>query len=229
MLKINNSNEIVNNKYYYQQIKIACMDGDIDNIKNILNVFSQYEQTYICNKLLLLSCQNGKLKIVEWLHHSKEINLNIYNDFPFQLACQFGNLDIAKYIYKNSNVRIESNGDYAFMEACRNNFYDIGKWLSTLNPNYKLHSNCYYVDHWSDYPYTLQYALNRLRLDNNNNSEIDKSCIGCDQDAVLLLPCKDYYCIECFIHYFDKIKNNICIYCNYKIKFNEIIVSNKIH
>ena len=101
-----------------------------------------------CNDAFLMACENGHLKVVEWLFAKEPFITSFKNRCVicdmFVLSCYTGNLDLVKFIFNQLSDYISERitiMNEAYCNAIENNNENIKKWLLEINSNQKLKSS----------------------------------------------------------------------------------------
>jgi len=100
------------------------------------------------NDAFLMACENGHLKVVEWLFAEEPFLTSFKNRCVicdmFVLSCYTGNLDLVKFIFNQLSDYISERItiiNEAYSNASENNNENIKKWLLEINSNQKLKSS----------------------------------------------------------------------------------------
>ncbi len=130
-------NHIFNTVYDYTFWKTCTETGNLEiaqwlyGIRNDINLNLEINE----ENIFTLACNNGFLKIVEWLSTFEVIDIHIYYDLPFRIACEYGHLNIAQFLWNKGRVDLHALDDdnQAFAIACRNGHFELSKWLYNLS------------------------------------------------------------------------------------------------
>eukprot|EP00298_Acanthocystis_sp_HF-20_P004305 c14644_g1_i1.p1 GENE.c14644_g1_i1~~c14644_g1_i1.p1 ORF type:complete len:252 (-),score=93.86 c14644_g1_i1:148-903(-) len=123
-------------------LRRACIDGDIETIKNIL--LEEDRNFYINeiidettrNTLLHIACREGQLEIVKLISVQRHVDLNqrnISGETPFFCACMNQRLDVMNYLCQNPKVDINSPNTSRCtplcLACCNSKYIDVVKIL----------------------------------------------------------------------------------------------------
>lgn len=131
----------------YRGLRLACMYGNLDAVKFILNLSKEKNQREPTrneyNFIFIKTCKSKHLDVIKYLIQIGEerygkVDIHYMNNLSMINACCYGHLNIAKYlIWLGENgygrINIHANNDYAFSWSP---FYYIQHFLIMQDPNY---------------------------------------------------------------------------------------------
>lgn len=124
---------------------LSCSNGDIKQLKNILNNINAYKfdihfDIHIDNeKALKIACENNRLNIIKYLIEFGELNNNKFDihsndDELIKIACKYNYCDIIKYLVEYSNkyntpFNLHDLSNDILRSTCENDNIEILKYL----------------------------------------------------------------------------------------------------
>lgn len=110
----------------------ACLRGDLDEAKRILDANPLRGFPAIGGGIFPFICRVGHLEVAQWIHGLGGVDIHADRDAAFFWACGFGKLTVAQWLHGLGGVDIHAEDDEAFREACECKHLDVAQWLHGL-------------------------------------------------------------------------------------------------
>jgi len=152
------------------RLTVVCCEGNINEVKNILDNNNINITSDMLNKVLLTNAYtNGFIEIVKYLieygnTHNINIDIHVFGDSPFIDACRYGHIEIIKYLIEygethNNKINIHIRNDYAFIIACKRGYIEIVKYL--IEYGEKINNQ---IQEYINYQFAMNYACEQGHL-----------------------------------------------------------------
>lgn len=204
--------------YRYKELYLACEQGDLEKIKNLVNkgvdIHTRFGSNYYpiekVGELTIINypysnyypieiaSENGHLEVVKWMY---SIGCDVTNKkiYAMQYAIYCGHIEVVKFLY---SIGCKPNDyDDAIITACRYGHFEVVKFLVSIGCNPTVEND---------------YAIYSASID--NHLEIVK--------FLILVGCKASNIIHENMEFEfkplnEKVKKEIELWLNWKQRFNE--------
>lgn len=144
-----NNNQINSNINIQQQFQTACKEGNLYEVKTLLNNYSDIDISKDNEYAFRWACCNGHLDVAQYLWSLWKfpaINLSAYSDAAFVSSCRNGHLKVAKWLFSLYKFYVSNSMcKHAFVSSCKNGHLHIIEWLLNVKPNINISANDEYA------------------------------------------------------------------------------------
>jgi ankyrin repeat protein len=125
---------------FQSKLTIACDDGNLKNVKEIIEGCSKvFLKDYLpkCHDLLTIVCKKGHIHVLKYLISQ---GLNLEKNYPLNIASAHGKTIIVQYLVENW-ANVFTDLDSATIYACENGHVETAKYLFSKGNNLNARNN----------------------------------------------------------------------------------------